>query len=185
LPLKYLGLPLSALFKAKSAWDSIIEKMERKLASWKGLYLSKGDPVTLIKKTLSNLVTNFLSCFPILVSVPNHLEKLQSDFLWSGLDVEPKFYLVNWKKVCSSIHLGGLGIRNLSKFNKALLGNWLWRLAVERGLFGARLWIKSMGVGVGVPRGSMDTGFGPLQNFRYFYGMDPSKLIFTAKNLFL
>jgi hypothetical protein len=31
LPMKYLGLPLGAKFKAKSIWDSIIEKKERKL----------------------------------------------------------------------------------------------------------------------------------------------------------
>jgi hypothetical protein len=28
LPLKYLGLPLGASFKAKSIWDGVIEKIE-------------------------------------------------------------------------------------------------------------------------------------------------------------
>jgi hypothetical protein len=65
LPLKYLGLPLGAPFKAKSSWDEIVEKIERRLASWKRLYLSKGGRVTLIKSTLSNLPTYFLSLFPI------------------------------------------------------------------------------------------------------------------------
>jgi len=32
LPLKYLGIPLGASFKAKSIWDSVIEKIERCLA---------------------------------------------------------------------------------------------------------------------------------------------------------
>jgi hypothetical protein len=77
--------------------------------------------------------------------------------LWSGLDDEPKFHLVNWKKVCSPIHLGGLGIRSLSTFNQSSwvsgCGDLLWR---ER-IFGARLWIKSMGVWqqVDVLRGPM------------------------------
>jgi hypothetical protein len=35
LPLKYLGLPLGAHFKAKAIWDDIVEKIERQLASWK------------------------------------------------------------------------------------------------------------------------------------------------------
>ena len=39
LPMKYLGLPLGAKFKDKSIWNPILEKMERKLASWKKLYL--------------------------------------------------------------------------------------------------------------------------------------------------
>jgi hypothetical protein len=36
LPLKYLGLPLGARFKAKYfIWDCIVEKIEHRLASWK------------------------------------------------------------------------------------------------------------------------------------------------------
>lgn len=58
---------------------------------------------------MSNLPTHFLSHFPILVSVANQLENLQ--LLWSGLDHEPKFHLVNGKKDCTPIHFGGLGIR--------------------------------------------------------------------------
>uniref|UniRef100_A0A7N2KQL6 Reverse transcriptase zinc-binding domain-containing protein n=1 Tax=Quercus lobata TaxID=97700 RepID=A0A7N2KQL6_QUELO len=42
LPMKYLGLPLGANFKDKTIWNPIPEKMERKLAGWKHLYLSKG-----------------------------------------------------------------------------------------------------------------------------------------------
>ena len=76
LAMKYLGLPLGANFKDKSIWNLIVEKMERKLAGWKRLYLSKGGRVTLIKSTLSNLPTYFLSLFPILASVANRIEKL-------------------------------------------------------------------------------------------------------------
>ena len=81
LPLKYLGLPLGACYKAKSIWDGVLEKIEWRLASWKQLYLSKGGRVTLIKSIFSNLPTYFLSLFPILVSVANRIEKLHCDFL--------------------------------------------------------------------------------------------------------
>ena len=76
LPMKYLGLPLGANFKDKTIWNPIPEKMERKLAGWKHLYLSKGGRVTLIKSTLSNLPIYFLSLFPIPTSVANQIEKL-------------------------------------------------------------------------------------------------------------
>jgi hypothetical protein len=49
LPLKYLGLPLGACFKAKSIWDDIMEKVDRRLASWKMLYLSKSISCTVAK----------------------------------------------------------------------------------------------------------------------------------------
>ena len=77
LAMKYLGLPLGAKFKDKSIWNPILEKMERKLASWKKLYLSKEGRVTLIKSTLSNLPTYFLSLFPIPALVANRIARLQ------------------------------------------------------------------------------------------------------------
>jgi hypothetical protein len=95
LPLKYLGLPLGASFKSKPIWDDILEKVDRRLASWKRGYLLKGGRVTLIKSTLSNLPTYFLSLYPIPASVANRLEKLQRDFLWGGLNDDFKYHLVN------------------------------------------------------------------------------------------
>lgn len=69
LPRKYFGLPLGAPFKAKSSWDEIVEKIERRLVGWKRMYLSKGGRLTLIKSTLSNLPTYFLSLFSLPVGV--------------------------------------------------------------------------------------------------------------------
>ena len=42
-----------------------------------------------------------------------------------------KPHLVNWEVVCLDKGQGGLGVRNLSKLNKALLGKWVWRFATE------------------------------------------------------
>ncbi|KAG2695344.1 hypothetical protein I3760_07G009500 [Carya illinoinensis] len=127
----YLGLLLGAASRAISTWDTVIEKIERRLAGWKRLYLSKGGRVTLIKSTLSNLSTYFLSLFPISACVATRIEKLYRDFLWSGLGEEHKFHLVSWAKVCRPIQSGGLGIKNLRMFNRALLGKWLWRYNME------------------------------------------------------
>ena len=80
LPMKYLGLPLGAKYKDKTIWNPILEKMERKLASWKKLYLSKGGRVTLIKSTFSNLPTYFLSLFPILLQWPIELQDFRGTF---------------------------------------------------------------------------------------------------------
>jgi hypothetical protein len=81
LPMKYLGLPLGASYKAVSIWNGVIEKMERRLVGWKLMYLSKGGRLTLFKSTLSNLPTYYLLLYPILVGVANRLDKLQRDSL--------------------------------------------------------------------------------------------------------
>jgi hypothetical protein len=139
LPLKYFGLPLGAPFKAKSNWDEVVCKIEKRLISWKRLYLSKGGGVNLIKCTLSNLPMYFLSLFYIPFSVASRIEKLHRDFLWGGIGEEFKFHLVNWSKVYYPITNGGLDIRNLRIFNKVLLGKWLWRYAHEK-----EAWWKSV-----------------------------------------
>ena len=131
LPLTYLGLPLGASFKSKSIWAGVVEKMEKRLAGWKRMHLSKGGRVTLIKSTLSSLPTYYLSLFPIPMSIASRIEKLQRDFLWGGFEDERKLHLVNWKKACLPLQSGGLGIRNMAIFNKALLGKWLWRYSTE------------------------------------------------------
>jgi hypothetical protein len=64
--------------------------------------------------------------------VGNRLEKIQRDFLWGGIGDEFKYHLIKWSQVCKSMKFGGLGVRNLVKFNQALMGKWLWRYATER-----------------------------------------------------
>jgi hypothetical protein len=45
---------------------------------------------------------------------------------------DKKLNLVSWNQVCHPLRAGGLGIRNVYKFNQALMGKWLWRYATER-----------------------------------------------------
>ena len=126
-------------FKEKFVWTFVLEKMERRLAGWKKVYLSKGGQVTLIKSTLSNLPTYYLSVFPIPMGVAHRIEMLQRDLLWGGIGDEFKFHLVDWKHVCESFCGGGLGIRILLLFSKAFLGKWLRRYATEREAFWGRV----------------------------------------------
>ena len=65
LPMTYLGMPLGASHKSPPIWNLILEKIECKLVGWKMMYLSKGGRLTLLKSTLSNLPTYYLSLFTI------------------------------------------------------------------------------------------------------------------------
>ena len=74
-------LEVSWSFVGCILWDGVIEKIERRLTSWKRLYLSESGRITLIKSTLFNLPTYLMSLFPRPMCVANHIEKLQWDFL--------------------------------------------------------------------------------------------------------
>jgi hypothetical protein len=73
LPMRYLGLLLSASFKGKPIWNGIIEKVECclvMLAKSGCTCLKWVSRITLIKSTLSDLPT-YLSLFPLAVSIAN------------------------------------------------------------------------------------------------------------------
>ena len=124
LPTTYLGLPLGAKHKALSMWDSVEERFRKRLASWKLQYISKGGRATLIRSSLSSLPIYHLSLFRAPLKVCARLERIQRQFLWGGSDLEKKVSLVSWSTVCTEKKKGGIGIKNLSKMNKALLSKW-------------------------------------------------------------
>ena len=58
-------------------------------------------------------------------------------------------HLVKWDTVYLSKEKGGLGIHNLSNLNRALLGKWNWRFAMEENLSWRFLISLKYGVGEG------------------------------------
>ena len=55
LPSTYLSLPLGMRHNSLQVWDRVEERFRKKLALWKRQYISKGERLTLIKSTLSNM----------------------------------------------------------------------------------------------------------------------------------
>ena len=78
----------------------------------------------------------FISLFKIPASVAAKIERLQRDFLWSGIREGKRDHLVSWDVVCYPKVKGGLGFGKISLRNFALLGKWLWRSPKE----GSTLW---------------------------------------------
>ena len=59
------------------------------------------------------------------MNIAKRLESIQRNFLWGGSELDPKHHLIGWDYVCYPIKYGGLGVRNLVEFNKALCLYWV------------------------------------------------------------
>uniref|UniRef100_A0A2N9GHA4 Reverse transcriptase domain-containing protein n=1 Tax=Fagus sylvatica TaxID=28930 RepID=A0A2N9GHA4_FAGSY len=108
LPMSYFGLPLGASFKGH-----LLKPLQFGILFWR------------------SLPTYYLSLFTIPKHVTARIEKLQQNFLWGGFGDGFKHHLVGWDTVCSPLAHGGLGVRKVEVFNKALLGKWLWKFGRE------------------------------------------------------
>ncbi|CAN1732048.1 Putative ribonuclease H protein At1g65750 [Linum perenne] len=146
-PSYYLGLPFGSRGFSSKLWDPVISSMERRLQSWKARFLSFGGRLVLIKSVLSSLPVYYLSLFKAPSSIVLGLERIQNQFLWSGVSDSEKIHWISWNLIKTPRRLGGLGVQDLRSLNTALLCKWHWRFAVERSAWWRKLIISKCGAG--------------------------------------
>ncbi|XP_068639159.1 uncharacterized protein [Aristolochia californica] len=127
LPAKYLGLPLFHGRISHDLWNPVVEKIEARLATWKGRLLSKAGRLILLKSCIAGIPNYALSFMPCPSSVCKTMDKLKRRFLLRGSSDSFKYHLVRWDEVCLPKKLGGLGIRKSKELNKTLLLKWIWK----------------------------------------------------------
>ena len=126
-PITYLGLPLSIRNASLTSLQSIIDKLGRKLSTWRASMLSKGDRLSLVRHVLSAIPTHFLMAIAFNSTAIKKVNRIIRGFLWAGSDkANGGQCLVNWQRVCRPISLGGLGIRDIQRTGISLRVRWLW-----------------------------------------------------------
>jgi len=136
IPFTYLGLPIGGNPSRCSFWEPVLLKVRKKLSVWKGRNLSFAGRVCLLKSVISAIPLFFLSFFKAPIGVCKEITKLQINFLWGWGAEGRKITWTSWENICKAKKEGGLGIRSIELFNKALLEKWLWRLgSQESGLW--------------------------------------------------
>jgi hypothetical protein len=98
-PGKYLGLPLHFRNVRRIDVQPLIDKINKRLAGWKGRLLSKAGRETLVKAVLSAQPIYHLTVFPAQKWLLKRIDKLRRSFLWKGNS--PEFCngghcLINW-----------------------------------------------------------------------------------------
>jgi len=121
VPFKYLGLEVRGNPRKKQFWEPIVSKINAKLSAWKGRFLSMAGRICLIKLVITVVPLFYLSFFKAPVSVYNRIASIQRRFLWGWARDKRPISWVSWENVCKPMEEGGLGIKDIRKFNYALL----------------------------------------------------------------
>ncbi|XP_028099143.1 uncharacterized protein LOC114298722 [Camellia sinensis] len=128
---KYLGVPLIHGRVNKGHFNTILEKMQRKLAGWKTSVVSLAGRATLIQSVSFVLPAYTTQTMELPIKVCNEIDRLNMNFLWGDTLGKKRIHLVKWDDVCKPKKLGGLGIRKARNQNLVLLVKLSWKWICE------------------------------------------------------
>ena len=94
--------------------------MWKRLQGWKEKLLSQAGKEILIKSVIQAIPTYTMSCFKLLKGLIKELEMLIQTFWWGYSGDSRKVHWVKWKKLCKAKDRGGMGFKDIEKFNDAL-----------------------------------------------------------------
>ncbi|KAJ9536437.1 hypothetical protein OSB04_un000395 [Centaurea solstitialis] len=138
-PIRYLGVPLSPVALKVADYGVLLAKVRARVNNWKSKFLSFGGRRQLIISVLQSLQLYWMAVFLFPSGVVHELEACFRDFLWAQGNSSKGKCKVAWDLVCRPFDAGGLGIKRLSVWNRAILTKNLWAVVTRH----QSLWVRS------------------------------------------
>ncbi|KAL5843786.1 hypothetical protein ACOSQ4_009744 [Xanthoceras sorbifolium] len=136
---KYLGLPCVATRNRRNLFDGIKTRVWQKLCGWSSKLFSAGGKEILIKAVIQAIPSYSMNLFRLPSSLIGELHRMMARFWWGSSDDKQRIHWCRWKSLCGNKLEGGLGFRELSHFNQALLAKQGWRLINQPGSLAGRV----------------------------------------------
>ncbi|KAK9756441.1 hypothetical protein RND81_01G097700 [Saponaria officinalis] len=137
-PFRYLGVPLTGGRLKVCHYAPLIDKLVRKVHHWTASFLSHAGKIQLIDSVLFSHLVYWCSVFMLPKHVVHQIESIASMFYWGSSSDLLKIHWLQWGFFCRPKLEGGVRIKEIICWNKALLLKWLWKITVGA----PSLWLK-------------------------------------------
>ncbi|KAL9413382.1 hypothetical protein AB3S75_041953 [Citrus x aurantiifolia] len=125
--------------KKKVFFNEIKLKVQSKISSWKQKLFSSGGKEVLIKAVAQAVPAYAMSVFKIPMGLCNEIQQSIAGFWWSKRKEKRGIFWTKWESMSQSKTRGGMGFRDISSFNQALVAKQGWRLIQNPESLAARI----------------------------------------------
>lgn len=129
---KYLGANISHPKRRKDKYNTVVERITKKLNGLCASSLSLVGRITHVKSVASSMTLYPMQHDRLPKDVARGIEREQRKFIWGEKGGSKKRYVISWEQISKPREAGGIDIKNLQLLmNDAFLLKHQWEMEVK------------------------------------------------------